>query len=466
MKSTTKYPVPAGGIKATLAGGNTVGAAVREREPRADGYRHLDTPALLRRLLEMSANTYLFGIWDSPTDFDDLREEFLPAAEACGIAVIPYIVPPSETAEPGRASRPFRLDFVGWARAFAELSLQHPNLAGWAIDDFEFPVNAELFTADYMAEIKAAADSVHPGLPFYTCAYFGTAISDRFLDKYGSYIDGIIYPFLDAENENTTVAESLASSLDRVLDKTEPRGLDLIPLIYTGRFLDAPLPPTEEYVTKTLTVADAYHQQGRTLGVIAYGTQLDDAASPATDNRAMYGAGRLALVAPRVEVPDGAIASASQRVRVDPRARRYEVSFWYHRAFLSGGVEQDTYALEVLIDETVVWSKDVEEQRWNLWVQGGALEGPVDVTDPVRGRDHITLTFRLRALRAATASFVDVGVDNIETMGLWVRDPGFEEPDSWSLSSDHGPLLSAMDLYTVDRPARIRAAVGRCFGAK
>ena len=157
MSAKARRHLPAGGIKATLVGGNTIGGALRERAARPDGYRHVDTAALVRRLTEMSANTYLYGIWDSPTDWDDLRLEFLPAAQAAGIDVIPYIVPPSETFDRGRASRPFTLDFVRWAKEFATLSLEYPALKAWAIDDFEVGANAELFTAEYMGQLKAAA---------------------------------------------------------------------------------------------------------------------------------------------------------------------------------------------------------------------------------------------------------------------------------------------------------------------
>src|SRR5256885_2562048 len=189
MTTHGPYPLPAGGIKATLTGGNTVGAALREREPRADGYRHLDTPALIRRLLDLNANTYLYCIWDSATDFDDLRDEFLPAAAAAGIDVIPYIVPPTETSEHGRASRPYRLDYVGWATAFAELAVKYPNFRAWAIDDFECGDNAKLFISEYMCEFLAAAAAIAPDLRFYTCAYFGMAISSEFLDKYAEFVE-------------------------------------------------------------------------------------------------------------------------------------------------------------------------------------------------------------------------------------------------------------------------------------
>jgi hypothetical protein len=462
MASRGPSPFPPGGMKAVLVGGNTVGAAVREREPRSDGYRHVDTPGLVRKLRDLSVNTYLYGIWDSPTDFDDLRQEFLPAAEAAGIAVVPYLVPPSETSETGRASRPFLLDFAAWATELADLSTRYKNLVGWAIDDFEFELNAKLFTPEYMQDIVDAAAAVNPDLRFYTCAYYGAATSERFLDKYGPYVDGIIYPFLDGHHENTTVATSIAECLDAVLEFTRPRNLELIPLIYAGRFLDAPLAPTEDYVAATLEIAARYAADGRTGGTIAYGTQLDDAPTPASDNKAMYGTGRLALIAPREPVLAGTAAEAKQVVAVDPAAARQEISFWYHRWFHARGIQPDTYMLELLIDDVVVWGIDIAQQPWAVWTQGDGLMGPVDVTREARGRDRVQVCFRLRAVRDTTLSYVDVGVDNVETIGLSLRNGGFDEQQDWTLEMQ-GPLLAVIDLFVTDRPARIRRAVTRSF---
>src|SRR4051812_32886895 len=301
--------IPDGGIKATLCGGNTIGGTVREREARADGYRHIDTPALIRRLVEMNVNTYLYGIWDSPTDWDDLRLQFLPAARDAGLDVIPYIVPPSETTEDGRASRPFMTDYVRWAEEVARLSLDFDNLRSWAIDDFEIGDNALLFTPEYMTEIREAQQKINPDLGFYTCAYMRAATSPAFLDKYGPFIDGIIYPFLDGHCENTTVAESLAGCVDEIRTYTDPRDLRVIVLLYTGRFLAAPLPPTEDYVRATARVSRELAAAGVIDGVIAYGTQQDGAPAPNSDNRAMYGQGRLAIFASRSAVDKGSIAS-------------------------------------------------------------------------------------------------------------------------------------------------------------
>ncbi|MEU4197730.1 hypothetical protein AB0E69_37945 [Kribbella sp. NPDC026611] len=456
------YPQPAGGIKATLTGGNTVGASVRERAPRADGYRHLDTPALIRRLRELNVNTYLYCIWDSPTDFDDLCEEFLPAAAAAGIDVIPYIVPPTETSEYGRASRPYRLDYVGWAKAFAELAVKYPNFTAWAIDDFEVGNNASLFTPEYLREFTAAAAAIAPDLRFYTCAYFGMATNAEFLDAYGEFVDGIIYPFLDGRNENTTVAESLGPCLDEILALTDPRGLELIPLIYTGRFLDAPLHATPEYCAATLTTAAEYVAAGRIPGVIAYGTQLDDGPAPTADNKALYGNGRLALINSRARAAAGTTASATQRVQVDPGMPRYEVSFWYHRWFLAPGIEPGVYQLELLIDDAVVRTMDLYEQRWPVWTNGDGMEGPVDVTQYVAGRNEVELTFRLHVLKDVVGRYIDVGVDHVESIGLTVRNPGFEADGDWILRGS-GPLLSVIDHYLADRPARIFAAIARSY---
>ena len=45
-----------------------------------------------------------------------------------------YLVPPSES--PPEAVQPFRLDYVAWGEGIARLSLEHPNLTAWVIDDF------------------------------------------------------------------------------------------------------------------------------------------------------------------------------------------------------------------------------------------------------------------------------------------------------------------------------------------
>lgn len=455
--------VPADGIRATLVGGNTIGAMLRESGPRADGYRHIDTPALVARLQELGVDTYLYGIWDSPTDFADLREEFLPAAAAAGIDVWLYIVPPSETRDHGRGSRPYLTDYVAWARAIAELSLEHRNLKAWAIDDFEDIGNVDLFTPEYIAEMRRTQDAINPALGFLTCAYHGAATSDDFLDRFGPYLDGIIHPFLDGFHANTQVASTVVPYLEEIRAKTAPRGLGVILLVYSGRFLDAPLAPTEDYVAAAVAAGLGEAAAGRIEGVVAYGTQLDDAPTPATDNRAMYGRGRLAFCVPNaVDTPAGTYVEASQVVTVDPAAPRHELSFWRLAAMPRSHVD-GKHLLQVLLDGELVFSLDVADQSWPLWTQGEALQGPVDVTAQLRGKSTATLAFRLTEAAAGNGAAVDVGVDHVETIGFTVANPGFETPDSWHFDATHPAMLGCIDIFVPDRPARIFEAVQRLY---
>ncbi|MEV0714973.1 hypothetical protein, partial [Asanoa sp. NPDC050611] len=336
--------------------------------------------------------------------------------------------------------------------------------SSWAIDDFEIGDNALLFTPDYMAAMRAAQDRINPDLGFYTCAYMKAATSETFLDKYGPFIDGIIYPFLDGHHKNTTVATSVEACVKEILTYTGPRNLSVILLVYTGRFLDAPLPPTEDYVREVVATGLRLCAQGDLAGVIAYGTQQDGAPAPATDNRAMYGNGRLALFASRSPIEPGQAVSGRQAVPVDPDSPRHEISFWYRREFHPDGLAAGCFRLQVLLDDQIVWDMDVADQSYNLWMQGDAFQGPIDVTAAVRGKTSVDLAFRLTSTRGVSGAFVDVGIDNIETVGLRVTDPGFEEVGAWTVETA-GPLVACLDRYAGDRPARILSTLGDVFGA-
>lgn len=456
--------IPDGGIKAALIGGNTVGARLAEPTPRADGYRHLDTPATIKRIQELGLNTYFYGVWETAVDWDDLKIEFLPAAREIGLKVVTYLVPPTETDLNGRASRPYFMDYVAWAKAHAELSLEYPNLIAWSIDDFEFEENAKLFTHEYMTTMRDTQDAINPDLGFMTCAYWSAATSEKFLDKYGPFIDAIVYPFLDADAHNTQVAATVPSDLDVILAVTEPRGIETILLVYAGRFLTSQLRPTETYVAEAIRHGVDYAAAGQIAGVVAYGTQLDAAPTPASENLAMYGNGRLSLATPHhARVPAGAFAQARQTITVDPDSARHELSFWHYRAFAARHPERGDYAITVLIDDAEVWRGDVLDEGWLLWVQGHGLQGPVEITEQLRDKTSATLTFRLTAQREVVGKYVDVGIDNLESIGFEVTDPGFETGEGWELTPERGPILPAIDIFVPDRPERIFRAVAAAF---
>ncbi len=460
--------LPVGGIRATQCGGNTVGGVIRERSARADGYRHLDTPAMVEMLRRLHANTYVYGVWDTAVDWDDLCDEFAPAAAAAGIDVWIYLVPPSETDRTGgRASRPHVMDYVAWARACAELSVRCPNVRAWAIDDFEFDLNAKLFTPAYMEEMRQTAAAINPYLAFYTCAYWHAATSEAFLDKYAPYIDGIIYPYLDGDNHNTQEAGSVGECLDEILLHTDPRGLELVLLVYTGRFLDACLEPSDRYSAEAVRTGLEYARAGKIAGVTAYGLQVDGAPAVRGSNRAMYGNGRLSLSVPPRGTVAGQYAQASQVVGVDPGMPRYELSFWHFDTFTARMGTEGRHIKQVLIDGEVIWEEDAVWHGFALWQQCSTLHGPIDVTSWVAGKATVELTFRLLERTGSPDRFpIDVGFDNIETIGLEVLDPGFETGDPWTLRREGGIVLAAIDIWAEDQPARNFAAVSGEYRAE
>jgi hypothetical protein len=163
---------------------------------RPDG--HIDTPAMIEALKAMSANTYFYLVWHTPTDWDDLPE-FASAAEKEGIDVWVYLIPWSETPLVKKSwgySEPFRTDYVRWAREVGKLSLQHKNIVGYVIDDFYTnSTQPDRFTVSYVREIVAAGRDVNPRLKFYPLVYFQQPWAD-FVERFGPLVDGVVaaYP--------------------------------------------------------------------------------------------------------------------------------------------------------------------------------------------------------------------------------------------------------------------------------
>jgi hypothetical protein len=452
--------LPDGGIKAAMTGGNTVYADVREQRPRADGYRHIDSPALVAKLRREGLNTYVYGIWDSPTDWDDLRTEFAPAAARAGIKIWVYVVPPSECLDnpvpyrSGRCSRPYKLDFVSWAHEIALLSKQFPNVVAWAIDDFVLAGNDQLFTPEYMRRIVDAQDAVNPLLGFYTTAYYWEATDPGFYDKFSPYIDGIVYPYLGASNNTQDPAE-VAPNLDDILKQTGPRGLGVLLLLYTNRFLDAGLPPTESYVAQSIASAMPYLRAGRILGINAYGLPLGDTPAITADNRAAHGIGRFNVsLASFAGTAAGDFAGIEQRVLVNPLARRKTLSFADFDGYYGNLGGAGYHAKQLLVDGAVAWESDVADPGGHSWVPH-----TVDLTDLLRGKIFATITLRILDRNGVGDFPLDVGFDDVNGDGLLVLNGGFESGFAWHTVSNNAALLPSVDLYAADRPARIRDAV-------
>ncbi|WP_158889854.1 hypothetical protein [Amycolatopsis anabasis] len=452
--------IPEGGIKAAMTGGNTVYADVREQRPRADGYRHIDTPRLVSKLREEGLNTYVYGIWDSPTDWDDLRTEFAPAAGRAGIKIWVYVVPPSECLDDpvphrsGRCSRPYKLDFVSWAREIAKLSLQQPNVVAWAIDDFVAGANSQLFTPEYMQRIVDAQDAVNAKLGFYTTAYYWDATNPWFYDRFTPFIDGIVYPYLGT-NTNTQDPWPIGTNLENILKFTEPRGLGLLFLLYTNRFLDAALPPTETYVAQSIVNALPYMRSGRILGINNYGLPLGDKPAITADNRAAHGIGRFNVsLASFAGTRPGDFAQAEQRMRISPLPGNKYLSFADFDGFYGNLGGSGYHIKQLLVDGTVVWESDVTDPGGHTYQQH-----TVDLTEALKGKHEATIALRIFDRNGVGDYPLDVGFDDVRGDGIFVVNGGFESEAGWRVTGNSSALLPSIDLYAADRPARIREAV-------
>lgn len=437
----------------------------REQHARADGYYHVDTPATIAELRRLHVNTYLYLVWRSPTDWSDFTNEFIAAAQRAGIKVWVYIVPPSECSATGWCSRPYRTNYVKWAREIARVSAKFSNLTAWAIDDFTNGKNAETFTPSYMQELKMSAAAANPKLELYTTAYYPTAIDDAFYEKYSPYIKGIIFPYRDHPFPNTENTSTLGSELGDVTSHARRFGLRVELMIYTGRY-SAFDEPTVAYVRAALKTGLDYARRGRIDGIVSYATPHRGDAAVSSDITAMRGRGSLVVQDYGGRTEAGTYASGSQRVTVNPDARRYAVSFWRYNRYYTKPVAGRL--MQVLVDGHIVWSSDIStdvssgshEFRWLV------VEGPIEI-DPsyLRGKTHATLTFRV--YQAEAASFQSLtAFDDVQTAGFDVQDPDFETAGTWATRSTFPNLIPSQDIYDPQLPSHVFRAVATAFGAR
>jgi hypothetical protein len=195
------------------------------------------------RLKELGVGTY-YWLVEPAKDWEDLKL-FLPKAAQVGLQVWVYLVPPSESEpQPGAGAKypePFLQDYVRWAEGIAKLSLQHTNLTGWVIDDFDG--NLKFFTPDYVRRMQARAKSINPHLVFLPLTYFGSI--KPFVNEYREVIDGVVvaYPQDRAEIEQ---AWAMLNDADEVLlpemnfpGATQSRPGDFVMAAQTARALPA-----------------------------------------------------------------------------------------------------------------------------------------------------------------------------------------------------------------------------------
>lgn len=196
----------------------------------ANGRVDIDTT--LSRLKQLGATTYYWFIGAAPTDWDDLQL-FLPKAADAGIEVWPYLLPPRESPPSpygSTFSEPFRLDFPRWAEEIARLSLHHPNLTAWTIDDFY--LDHAFFNPAYVRSMRSKAAAINPRLAFLPLTY-PTEIVRKNVEPYRDIIDGVIVAYFvdraDIEHARSVLngSDAPAAGEIRFPDYTPSRAGDL-----------------------------------------------------------------------------------------------------------------------------------------------------------------------------------------------------------------------------------------------
>jgi hypothetical protein len=237
---------------------------LREAAPRADGYVHVDTPALIAKLIAGHITTYAYLCLHSPSDWNDFRLEFMPAAQAAGINVWLYLAPPTEV---GSGYVPYGYNYVSWASAAGQLAQTYPNLTGLAIDDFDS--NEGTFTPSYVNSMMAAAHTYSPGMAFLPVNYdashddnIGKTISTTFVNAYGPYISGVIFPYLNWANYGDCSGEAANIAKNAGILGNIP----LIAMIYDNGY--GSWFPTTGYVTEANNIAYACVLAGTARGGI------------------------------------------------------------------------------------------------------------------------------------------------------------------------------------------------------
>lgn len=412
---------------------------IRETFPRKDGIHHIDTPRMIRQLTRLGVNTYLYLIWHESSDWDDLRFEFLPAAQKAGIDVWVYLVPPSEAKI--KQPKPFATDYVSWFRAIAHLSRTFHNLKGIVMDDFNHNLNT--FTPEYVLKMREAAFQENPKLRFYPQIYY-SSIRPELIRRYRKGIDGVVMTYRDGKNRNTYRTASLEQQIKQVHGILSQEHLPFFLMIHAGRLSATPGSPSPRYVKEGLSIGLDQMNNGRIQGLITY--VLPKTWFPEQKERTAYsgfGYGSLFLP-PGNRLPPGGMGEIKQVIH-PKSSREYSLTFShfgvYPRLLLPG-----RYIKQLLIDGTVVWQKDVTAGKPQQWEREH-----ISLTPYLKKKKEAVLTIRLLRLKNGSNSWLYTGFDHLESQGFQLKDPGFEQGKGWLYLSSHPSLIGNTHFFDPQR---------------
>lgn len=406
---------------------------------RADG--HVDAGASVNRLQQMNANTYAFLV-RGRQDWDDLRLEFAAAAQAAGINVWVYLLPPSECPPDPSCSgyAPYLKDYGAWARGIATLSVQYPAITAWVMDDFN--ANAAFFTPTYVGQIRQAGRAVQPGLEFYPVVYHN-AITQSFVNLYASVIDSLIMPYRDDPYRNTLWTESVRSHLDSASALLAAKGRKLILMVYALTLSGTQVPSDVDYVRQVTTVGMEYTRSGRIAGVIQYALPLTPGRPQSGDVNFSHGNGLGALVFTVREdqaTSAGSYAAAVATLRLDTGSTSCRMIIW-HSDNRDTNSPIGYHAKQALVAGVKVWERDVASEGTDWYTST-----PVEVAQHmVNGA--AALTIRLYE-KAGVANYnVIARVDDIGLSGCSIANPAMESTGGWTFTRGGGPVLAGQHTY-------------------
>jgi hypothetical protein len=404
----------------------------------ADG--HVDAAATISRLQEMKVNTYAYLVYRS-TDWDDLNTGFAAAAQAAGITLWIYLVPPSECPPDPTCSGylPYKKDYAGWARGIGALANKYPVIKAWAIDDFN--ANASFFTPTYTSQIRAAGRSVSPTLDLYPVVYYN-ALTQSFVDSYASVIDSVIMPYRDDPYRNTQWTGTLRGQLDTISARLAPKGRKLILMIYATTLSNTILPPDVEYVRSLTAIGMQYTNAGTIAGVIQY-------VLPITPDRPLgsnqsHGTGRGALVftlRPNTATSAGNYAQAVTTVRLNAGSTSCKMIIW-HTDDRTTASPLGYHMKQALVAGNLVWQRDVASEDTDWYTSSEKEIAPYMVNGAA------ALTLRLYEAKGVTNYHVTARFDDIRLTGCSASNQAFETTGGWTFSRGGGYVLGS--IYTYD----------------
>jgi hypothetical protein len=404
---------------------------LREVKPRADGIYHIDTPRLIAKLKELKVNSYYFLIWSAPSDWDDFRQAFLPAAEKANINVWVYLVPPSE-----KPPESFGEDYVAWFQAIGELSCSYPCLKGIVIDDFND--NIAFFTPNYLQQMRLAGQKRNPCLQFYPLVYYPN-ITPTFVRQLQPFIDGFVFAFRDDPYHNTQRVNCLAHQINTIQSILRPYQLPLVLMIYASSLSGTPAAPSPSYMEKTLKIGMEYLLSNQIQGIITYAL-IKDEDKKTDDHRAYCGTRYASFFSPGEKGKRNEFADLWQTVPVYPTGP-YSLSFVHFNSQPS--MHTSPVDMEIFIDQIRIWTQSEENILHNEWKYVC-----LDLTPYLTGKERAALTIRLFRKEDGAQLFI-AGIDHLQSCGFLMQNPDFaEKKKCWTIRTNSCSLL--VDVLTFD----------------